>query len=55
MTHLRQYFGKRGFAVIFTHYNGSRAFINTSVIKAYDHMPASPNLRGYVNSLGTKA
>jgi hypothetical protein len=51
---LYQHIGKRGFAINFTHYNGSRASIDTFDINTYDDLPLSPNSKGYVNSFGTK-
>lgn len=54
MTCLLQHFGKSGFAIIFTDYNGSRAFIDTFSINAYDDLPPSLSLRGYINSFSTK-
>jgi hypothetical protein len=45
---------QEGFAIIFTHFNGSRAKIDTSDINTYDDLPLSPNSRGYINSFGTK-
>ena len=54
MIGLHQHIGKRGFTIIFTHYNGSRASIDTFDINTYDDLPLSPNSRGYVNSFGTK-
>jgi hypothetical protein len=50
---LHQHFGRRGFAIIFSHYNGSRAFVDTFVINIYDDLPSSLSLRGYINFFGT--
>jgi hypothetical protein len=54
MTHLHQHFSKRGFAIIFAHDNGSRAFVDTFGINAYDNLPSPLRSRGYINSFGTK-
>lgn len=43
MTRLQQHFGRSGF--IFGHYNGSRAFVSTFVINAYDDLSSLPSLR----------
>jgi hypothetical protein len=45
---------QEGFVVIFVHYNGSRAFVDTFGIKVYDDLPSSLSLRGYINSFGTE-
>jgi hypothetical protein len=50
----RRVFGKRGFTIIFTHYNGSRAFVNAFGINTHDDLPSLPSLRCYVKSFGPK-
>ena len=54
MTRHHQHFGKGGFAIIFIHYNGSRAFVDISSVNAYDHLAPSPSSKGYVSSFDTK-
>jgi hypothetical protein len=43
-----------GFTIIFTHYNGLSAFINTFGINANNDLPSSPSSQCYVNYFGTK-
>ena len=54
MTRLHQHINRRGFTIIFGHYNSSRAFVDTFGINVYENLPSSPSLRGYINSFGTK-
>jgi hypothetical protein len=39
MTCLHQEIGERGFTIIFGHYNGLRAFVDTFGINVYDDLP----------------
>ena len=48
------YLGRRGFSIIFIHYNGSRAFINNFHINAYNNLPPLSSSMGYVNSFGNE-
>ena len=45
---------RRGFTIIFGHYNDSRAFVDTFGIKVYDELPSSLSSRSYINSFGTE-
>jgi hypothetical protein len=54
MSFLCQHISRRGFAIIFGRYNGSRAFVNNFGINVYDDLPLSPSLMGYINSFGTE-
>ena len=47
--HCRRVFGRRGFATILAHYNGSRAFANSFDINTYSGSLPSPSKRGYIN------
>ena len=42
---------KRG---AFAHYNGSRTFVDTFDINAYDDLPSPSSLRGYINPISTE-
>jgi hypothetical protein len=55
MARLHQHFNRRAFAIILSHYNGSRAFVDTFGIIFYDDFPLSLSSRGYINSLSTEA
>jgi len=56
-THLCEHFNKRDFIIMFTHYNGSRAFIDTFNINAYNATTCTTfaKLGGYINSLDIEA
>jgi hypothetical protein len=50
----RGVFGRRGFVIIFNHYNGPRAFISTFGINTHDDLALSLSSKGYINSFDTK-
>jgi hypothetical protein len=58
MTCLRQHFSRRVFtnifAIIFTHYNVLRDFVNTFGVNAHDDLSPSLRSRGYINSFRRK-